>query len=213
MTDWPTIEAWLVSGYGLVLLGVAWGLDRLGERSATRSASWRTSNFVYHSDHDAWKCHEDEWLWPASFDPEKRVIRYVGQHAVCGRCPVKDSCSPTPGPREITRAVDPWPHSEAGRFHRGIGLAVAAIGAFLPLIMMFGDRRPLDFVVLGTAAAIIVALGWPLAVHLWRTPSNAPEILPHDARLIVPDAPAAPLPVEQLVDRYASRWTSDRRRV
>ena len=53
MTDWPTIEAWLVSGYGLILLGVAWGLDRLGERSATRSASWRTSNFVYHSDHDA----------------------------------------------------------------------------------------------------------------------------------------------------------------
>ena len=90
---------------------------------------------------------------------------------------------------------------------------MAAIGAILPLIMMFADRRPLDFVVLGTAAAIIVALGWPLAVHLWHTPSNAPEILPHDARLIVPDAPAAPLPVDQLVDRYASRWTSDRRRV
>ena len=117
----------MVGGYSLFLLAIAWVVDYLGMRSAHKSAQWRTGNFIYHSDQDAWQCHEDNWLWPASFDPEKRVIRYEGQHAICGRCPAKDDCSPTPGPREVTRQLDPWPHSEAGRFHRGISLVISAI--------------------------------------------------------------------------------------
>ena len=95
----PSVTVLLVSGYSAVLLAIAWLFDRMGARSAERSARWRTGNFVYHADQDAWKCHEDQWLWPASFDPDKRVIRYQGQHAICGRCPVKDECSPSPGPR------------------------------------------------------------------------------------------------------------------
>ena len=28
---------------------------------------------------------------------------------------------------EVSRQVDPWPHSEAGRFHRGIACAIAGL--------------------------------------------------------------------------------------
>jgi hypothetical protein len=97
----PSVTALLVAGYAVLLLVIAWGFDRMGEHSARRATSWRTGNFVYHEGKDAWQCHEDQWLFPAAFDPDKRVIRYVGTPAVCGQCPVKDECSPTPGPREV----------------------------------------------------------------------------------------------------------------
>ena len=101
----PDLNVWLVAVYALIMLAVAWGVDVLGSRSARHSMSWRHADFVYHDDVDGWRCHEDQWLWPTAFDPDKRVIRYEGAHAICGRCPSKDSCSPTPGPREIITKI------------------------------------------------------------------------------------------------------------
>ena len=173
------VDVWLVAAYALVLLGAAWTVDVLGSRSARRSMSWRHADFVYHDDVDGWRCHEDQWLWPAAFDPDKRVIRYEGAHAVCGRCPSKSTCSPAPGPREITRPVDPWPYSETGRFHRGLALVIACVGAFLSILMMVLFHSPDDLMVLGTTLAIVVAGACPLARHLWTTPDNAPDALAH----------------------------------
>lgn len=200
----PSVTVVLVCGYALLLLGLAWALDLAGARSAARSASWRTGNFVYHDDQDAWKCHQDEWLYPASFDPEKRVIRYQGQHAICGRCPVKDTCSPTPGPREVTRAIDPWPHSEAGRFHRGLSLCVAVIAVMMPTAMLVAARSSADVICLLAVIGTGVCLGWPLARHLWNSPSNFPEHLPQDASApaLVPGMPDADGPAEP------ARWRS-----
>ena len=158
--DSPDLSVWLIAAYALIMLAAAWAVDVLGSRSARHSMSWRHSDFMYHDDVDGWRCHEDQWLWPTAFDPDKRVIRYEGAHAICGRCPSKDSCSPTPGPREITRPVDPWPYSDAGRFHRGVGLVIACVGVFIPVLL-------------------IVAGVLPLARHLWSTPDNAPAHLPH----------------------------------
>ncbi len=173
--DAPSTSVVLVSLYAACLLVVAVAFDRLGARSALRSAAWRTGNFVYHSDADAWKCHEDQWLWPAAFDPEKRVIRYAGQHAICGRCPAKSECSPTPGPRELTRQVDPWPHSEAGRFHRGVSLAIATVALMMVLVMLlFGATDTADVVLLLAALALVLAVTIPLARHLWNTPDGFP---------------------------------------
>lgn len=220
----PSLTVLLVSGYALLLLGIAWLFDRMGERSATRSARWRTGNFVYHEDQDAWKCHEDQWLWPASFDPDKRVIRYQGQHAICGRCPIKQECSPTPGPRELTRQVDPWPYSDAGRFHRGISLCVAVIAVFLPAAMLLGAKSVTDTIVLVATVLVGLIAAVPLARHLWHTPSNFPQHLVADASSDGPgveDGQAAgdetagdeTPTLEGIVDRYATRWASDRRRV
>lgn len=174
----PSTAVVLVCAYAACLLVVAVLFDRLGARSALRSAAWRTGNFVYHDDADAWKCHEDQWLWPASFDPDKRVIRYAGQHAICGRCPAKSECSPTPGPRELTRQVDPWPHSEAGRFHRGVSLAIATVGLMMVLAMLlFGSTDTADVILLLAALALVIAVGVPLARHLWNTPDGFPDHL------------------------------------
>lgn len=216
----PSVTVLLVGGYSAVLLGIAWLFDQMGQRSATRSARWRTGNFVYHSDQDAWKCHEDEWLWPASFDPDKRVIRYQGQHAICGSCPVKQECSPTPGPRELTRQVDPWPFSDAGRFHRGISLCVGVIAVFLPTAMLLGAYGAADLIVLVTTIIVALIATVPLAKHLWSTPRNYPDHLRIDASSDAPGAPgpAEPPtrdgeePLEPVLDRYATRWASQRRR-
>lgn len=194
----PGVEVWLMAGYGLVLLAVAYLLDHLGHRSAKKSVGWRTGNFVYHQDQDAWKCHEDQWLWPTEFDPEKRVIRYAGQHAICGRCPAKTECSPTPGPREITRQVDPWPHSEAGRFHRGIAIAVVAAGLMLVVGSLLAHHEVGDVVVLGVAGTVVLA-GLVHLVHgLANRPENAPEHLVHReggvARVPGASGPGAPEP-------------------
>ena len=56
----PSLEVALVCGYAVALLLIAVAFDRMGARSAQRSAAWRTGNFLYHDDADAWKCHEDQ---------------------------------------------------------------------------------------------------------------------------------------------------------
>ena len=178
--DSPDLSVWLIAVYALIMLAAAWAVDVLGSRSARHSMSWRHSDFMYHDDVDGWRCHEDQWLWPTAFDPDKRVIRYEGAHAICGRCPSKDSCSPTPGPREITRPVDPWPYSDAGRFHRGVGLVIACVGVFIPVLLMVAFHATGDLIVLGTTTVVVIVAGvLPLARHLWNTPDNAPAHLPH----------------------------------
>lgn len=197
----PDPSVWLVAVYALALLGVGWLVDVLGSRSARRSLNWRHADFVYHDDVDGWTCHEDQWLWPTAFDPEKRVIRYEGAHAICGRCPAKDTCSPTPGPRERTRPVDPWPYSEAGRFHRGLGLVIAVVGCFLCVSLMVLFTSAADRVLLGATLALLLGGTYPLARHLWNTPDNAPAHLPHvgSAEHLAADAArragAGPVPV------------------
>ena len=202
----PDLSVWLISVYALIMLAAAWVVDVLGSRSARHSMSWRHSDFVYHDDVDGWRCHEDQWLWPTAFDPDKRVIRYEGAHAICGRCPSKDSCSPTPGPREITRPVDPWPYSDAGRFHRGVGLVIACVGVFIPMLLMVAFHAAGDLIVLGTTAVVVIVTGvLPLARHLWSTPDNAPAHLPHvgsqeyreaeESRRLAAIASAGPVPV------------------
>ena len=131
----PDVSAWLVAGYALLLLAAAWGFDLLARRTSNRAADWQTGGFTYHADHDAWQCPKDEWLWPTSFDPDSRVMRYRGKPSVCNSCPVKADCTSSPHGREISRHVDPWPHSEAGRFHRGIACVIAAL-AFVMLLLV-----------------------------------------------------------------------------
>ncbi|KBZ60861.1 hypothetical protein K875_03812 [Mycobacterium [tuberculosis] TKK-01-0051] len=194
----PTAAAWLVAGYALALVSTAWGVDAMARGVSKRAARWRSGQFRYHSDHDAWVCPEDHWLWPSSFDPKHRVMRYRGKPSVCNSCPVKSTCTTSDHGREISREIDPWPHSEAGRFHRGIACCVAGLGVVLPLVMLARLHSPADLLILVGVVAIVVAAGLPLAGHLWHTPSNAPEHLPH--RTGAQDQAAV------VLDRYSTRW-------
>lgn len=194
----PASSVWLAAGYALFLVAVGWGFDAMAKRVSGVAARWRTGKFVYRPDHDAWVCPQDQWLWPTSFDPHHRVMRYRALPVVCNGCPVKSTCTTSDHGREITREIDPWPYSDAGRFHRGIACFVAALGVIMPLAMLIGHHTPIDVLMLGGAALVVVIAGLPLARHLWNSPSNAPEYLPH--RTGLEDQVAA------AIDRYSTRW-------
>lgn len=194
----PAVSVWLVAGYALALLAVAWSFDGMARRVSRHSARWRTGGFVYRPDHDAWVCRQDHWLWPTSFDPQHRLMRYRASPVVCNSCPVKSSCTTSDHGREISREIDPWPYSDIGRFHRGIACFVAGLGVVMPLAMLIGRHAAGDVVVLIGAALLVGVAGLPLARHLWNTPSNAPAHLPHRSGL--EDRVAA------AIDRYSTRW-------
>ena len=194
----PATSVWLVAAYALLLVAVAWGFDLMARKASVRAARWRTGQFVYHADHDAWVCPQDQWLWPTSFDPKHRVMRYRAKPSVCNSCPVKSTCTTSNDGREVSREVDPWPYSEAGRFHRGIACVVAGLALLMPLAMLVGKHSAADVLVLVATAVIVVAADLPLVRHLWTTPADAPDHLPH--RSNQEEAVAA------AIDRYSTMW-------
>ncbi|BCO34934.1 hypothetical protein BMW24_023315 [Mycobacterium heckeshornense] len=194
----PAASVWMVGAYALFLAAVAWGFDTMARRVSQQATRWRTGKFVYRPDHDAWVCPQDQWLWPTSFDPHHRVMRYRAAPVVCNSCPVKSTCTTSNDGREITREIDPWPYSDAGRFHRGIACLVAALGVIMPLAMLIGHYTFSEVLVLCGVALLVGTVSLPLARHLWNTPSNAPEHLPHRSALEDRAAVAT--------DRYSGRW-------
>lgn len=169
------MEAWLAAGYCLVLVGLAYVIDGLARRAASVSEGGLSGGFTYHEDHDAWRCPEDQWLWPTSFDPENRVMRYRGAPSVCNACPVKDTCTTSHSGREVQRAVDAWPASEAARFHRGIACAVVLLGLVWPLGTALTSPGRDALLVLGVAMVAALLVSLPLWSHLRRTAVFIPE--------------------------------------
>ena len=165
------IATWLTIGYAALLLAVAYAIDTFARRTAVKVEQHRSGGFVYHEDHDAWLCPEDQWLWPKSFDPDNRIMRYRGSPSICNACPVKQTCTISNDGREVSRAIDSWPASEAARFHRGIACTVSAIAVILPLATAIAaETVPEALLLIGCAVA--VALGsLPLWSHLRRTPA------------------------------------------
>ncbi|OBK92208.1 hypothetical protein A5645_24820 [Mycobacterium asiaticum] len=194
----PDTAVWLIAGYSLILVALGWCFDAMARHASARAAAWRTGQFRYRPDHDAWVCPQDHWMWPTSFDPKHRVMRYRALPVVCNSCPVKSTCTTSDHGREISRDIDPWPHSEAGRFHRGIACSVAAFGIVLPMATLAANHSAADALVLTGTVAVVVLFGLPLARHLWNTPANAPDHLPH--RTAIEDQVAA------AIDRYSTRW-------
>jgi hypothetical protein len=173
--DAVAVEVWLAVGYGVSLLLIAYALDLVARRAASRTTRWRTGSFTYHADHDAWMCPQDQWLWPQSFDPGNRVMRYRASPSVCNACPAKSSCTTGDHGREVTRNVDPWPSSEAERFHRGIACTVAVLAVVWPLLSMLGDRSSTELVLLGATTTLLILGSLPLWSHLRRAPAQFPE--------------------------------------
>ena len=120
-------ETLMAAGYALFLSAAALALDLLARRSHRRSHAYRTAGFSYHAPTDAWVCPEGERLHRVEVDPRARLIRYRARAHVCNACRLKDACTDSDEGREISRAIDPWPHSEVGRFHRGISLVMVGV--------------------------------------------------------------------------------------
>ena len=168
-------EVWLPAGYCLALVGLAYVIDGLARRAASVSEGGLSGGFTYHADHDAWICPQDQWLWPTTFDPDNRVMRYRASPSVCNACPVKATCTGSSSGREVVRAVDPWPASEAARFHRGIACSVLVMGILWPIGMAFTRAPGVELAVLLGVSLLVALGGLPLFGHLRASPASFPD--------------------------------------
>lgn len=193
-------DVWLASGYCLLLVGLAYAIDALARRAAAAAEGGASGGFSYHQDHDAWKCPEDQWLWPQSFDPDNRVMRYRGSPSICNACPVKDTCTTSTSGREVQRAVDSWPASEAARFHRWIACTVVVLGFAWPAATAATGPGRTSLVVLGGAVLLALLVSLPLWSHLRRNP------------VFVPDSMVAKSLDATVVEREALAQSQQRRR-
>ncbi|WP_169984511.1 hypothetical protein [Microbispora sp. H10836] len=186
-----TMEAVLADGYAAGLLATAAGLDRLARHVAVRSERHRTGGFTYRPEHDAWVCPADQLLWPVGQDRHHRLYR--AKPSVCNACPGKAGCTPSRDGREIVRALLPWPHSEVGRFHRGLALVLVVLAASLTLIQAVRHPAWPDLVLAAATLAATGLTGWLLTRHLRATPAGFPE----------PESAA------KKGDRYTTVWRSE----
>jgi hypothetical protein len=167
-------ESLLAAGYGVFLAIVALAIDALARHSHRRAELYRTAGFTYHEHLDAWECPEGERLHRIETDMEHRLARYRARAHVCNACPRKRDCTESDAGREVTRALDPWPHSEAGRFHRVIAIAIVCFG-----LLVIGAGAALhhgsaDVAVLGGALLLDTVVVLYLAADLRSAPPGFP---------------------------------------
>jgi hypothetical protein len=167
-------EVLVVVGYAVFLLSISLGLDTMARLSHARSERYRTAGFSYHHTHDAWICPEDQILLRSETDHERRLVRYRGRPQICNHCPTKSDCTDSDDGREVVRAMDPWPHSEAGRFHRGISLALTLIASPILTVEALRNHAPLELAVLGATFFAIALMAWHLHAAFRATPANFP---------------------------------------
>lgn len=169
-----TPEVLLAAGYAALLLIGAFALEWLSVHTHRRALRFRTAGFAYHEDLDHWECPEGERLWPHELDHERRLVRYRAKAHVCNACPRKSTCTDSDRGREIARPLDPWPHSEAGRFHRAISLLLALLAVLIIVVELVRHHRPQEAALLGALlAAGGLAARW-LARDLRAHPANFP---------------------------------------
>jgi hypothetical protein len=186
-------EVLLATGYAGALIAGALVLEWLSAHTHRRSLRWRTAGFTFVAQHDHWICPEGEHLWPHEFDHERRLVRYRAKAHVCNTCPRKAACTDSHDGREIVRPLDPWPHSEAGRFHRVIGLLMLVLAMLVVVAAGARHHEPAE------AAALLAALGAAFGVARWlardlrRHPANFPApTAAHGLRMTVTGADGVP---------------------
>jgi hypothetical protein len=163
------------AGYSAFLLAFALGLDALGRHAHTRSDRFRTQGFEYRHELDLWVCPEGEQLRPFAVDHGRRLARYRARPAVCNACPAKDGCTDSEEGREISRPLDPWPHSEAGRFHRGISVALLALASLIAALGVLLNPVLPDVVLLGPVLALCLGVALRMGRAFATMPSGFPE--------------------------------------
>jgi hypothetical protein len=169
-----TPEALLAAGYAAFLLVAAGVLEWLSAHTHRRSLRFRTAGFEYDTEHDHWRCPEGQHLWPHEFDHERRLVRYRAKAHICNGCPKKDACTDSDHGREIVRALDPWPHSEAGRFHRVVSLVLVGVAVLVLVVGGVRNHAPAEAgVLLALLLAALAVARW-LMRDLRAHPANFP---------------------------------------
>ena len=167
-------EALLAVGYAAFLLIAATGLDLLARHSHRRSSRYRTAGFEFRPELDLWVCPEGTELHRVDTDHHQRVAHYRARPAVCNACPAKADCTDSDHGRQVSRALDPWPHSEAGRFHRGVCIVLVVLAAVIAGLALIRSDGPTEAAVLAALLGVSVAAASRLLESFRRTPSGFP---------------------------------------
>lgn len=180
-------EVLLAAGYASLLVVGAFVLEWLSAHTHRRALRFRTAGFTYDAVSDHWKCPEGEHLWPHEWDQEQRLVRYRAKAHICNGCPRKDACTDSDRGREIVRPVDPWPHSEAGRFHRVIALLLITVGLLVLAAAGVRHHRPEELAVVLAGLILSGVVAQWLARDLRAHPAGFPAPAPaHGLRLVTP---------------------------
>jgi len=156
-------ETVAATAYAAFLVAFALGLDALGHHTHERSGRFRTQGFSYDAGLDLWVCPEGELLRAFAIDHRHRVARYRARPMICNACPAKDGCTDSEEGREIVRPMDPWPHSEAGRFHRGISVVLLGLSSVIALAGILLTPSFPDLIPLGSMLTVSVLVGLRMA--------------------------------------------------
>jgi hypothetical protein len=171
-------EAALAAIYAGLLLTGAFLLEWLSAHTHRRALRFRTAGFSYDETHDYWRCPEGEQLWPHEFDRERRLVRYRARAHICNACPSKGLCTDSDRGREVVRPLDPWPHSEAGRFHRVLALLMVALGVLILCIVLVRHHTAAEVGLLLSLLVVTALAGRWLLRDLRRHPANFPATSP-----------------------------------
>jgi hypothetical protein len=196
-------EVVLGASYAAFLVAAAAVIEWLSAHTHRRALRYRTAGFEYDAVQDHWQCPEGQHLWPHEFDIDRRLVRYRAKAHICNGCPRKDACTDSDQGREIVRPLDPWPHSEAGRFHRGLSLVLIALSLLVLVAVGARHHEPAE------AALLLGLLGPALATGRWLLrdfrshPANFPDATASQGlRMAAADAGGR---------RARSRWASQDR--
>jgi hypothetical protein len=94
---------------------------------------------------------------------------------VCNGCPIKERCTDSDEGREVARPVDPWPHSEAGRFHRTLALMLVVLAALVLAVGLARNHGAAEVAALGGLLALCGIAARALMRDLRLHPANFPE--------------------------------------
>lgn len=168
-------EVLLMSGYAVLLLAAALGIERMARYSQQRSEEYEILGFVYHENRDAWECPEGQYLWRSKGDPDHTFVRYRAKAHMCNTCPSKKNCTDSNSGREIRRSLAPWPHSEVGRFHRGLSLTLILLAGLVLTVEALRHHQPTELLVLGVLLATVAAMGRHMLAAFHASPANFPH--------------------------------------
>ena len=168
-------ETLLAGAYSIALLVCAGALEWLSAHTHRRSLRYRTAGFEYQADHDVWVCPEGEDLRLHELDHERRLARYRARAHACNRCPLKERCTDSDEGREIVRPLDPWPHSEAGRFHRAIAVMLVVLAGLVAAVAMARNHGAAELGLLAGLLATCALVTRLLLRDLRAHPANFPD--------------------------------------
>jgi hypothetical protein len=165
-------EILLSAAYALFLLVVAICLELAARHSHRRSEHMRVAGFRYDPRADLWTCPNNQKLFRAHADYERRTVFYRAAAHTCNSCPIKSRCTDSDDGRVVERRPDSWLDSELRRFHRGISLALVMLSAVLLTAQFVRYASRYDRMVTGALLAFVALYGIHIAGGLVRPSGN-----------------------------------------